>query len=146
MIIKIKFDGACHNIVDNNNHMGIGLAVFINDVYSEDHSDAIHAEGLNGERGTSNIAEWRGCVEAMRKACKLKLKHPGAIFEIYSDSQLISNQFNGDWLIMQNHFKIYKDQADKLARIAGIKRISWIRREFNKEADKLSKQGLKVEI
>lgn len=143
---KIFFDGACHNKVGQNNPMGIGIAVFLNGVYSPEHSNAIHAEGLNGELGTSNIAEWKGCVEAMRKACSLKQKFPGSSFQIYSDSEVITKQFNGDYMIREAKFLKYKQEADKWAGRIVIKKILWIPREQNKEADILSKQGLKEEV
>lgn len=150
MKIKINFDGACRNIPGQNNQMGIGIAVFIDDVYRPDHSNAIHHEGRDGELGTSNISEWKGCVEAMRKACLLRLscgvEKLDYKIEVYSDSQLITRQFNGEYEVKQDSFRKYYAEAKKLALRAGITKINWIPREQNKEADILSKQGLKEEV
>lgn len=148
MQIKIHFDGACHNKKGQNNPMGIGLAVFINNEYSEQYSDAIHYECTGGELGTSNISEWKGCVEAFRKICRLTKIFPGTTFQVFSDSELITNQFNEKWDINRQNFRVYKKEADRFAKLGGVSnlKIIHIRREFNTHADKLSKQGLKVEI
>lgn len=143
---RINFDGACHNKAGENNPMGVGIAVFKNDVYAEEESNAIHALDFNDGKGTSNVAEWIGCVEAMRKACRIKRKFPDSKFTIYSDSQIIVYQFNQDYQIKKQEFIKYFNEAHKLAKISGIKNINWIPREENKEADQLSKQGLKKEI
>lgn len=140
------FDGACRNVAGQNNAMGIGLAVFFDGLYSVKHSNSIHAELQENERGTSNVAEWIGCVEAMRKAAKLKKEYKNVIFEIYSDSQIITNQFNKVYVINKESFMWYFNEAHKFSKLAGVTEVIWVRREFNKEADKLSKQGLKVEI
>jgi ribonuclease HI len=141
--IKLFFDGACNNKLEAPN-MGIGIAVFINNNYHEEFSNPIFACSTEEERGTSNIAEWRGCMEAMRKANKLKRKFPDAVFEVFSDSQVITYQFNGDYIIKKPEFIKYHNQAWLFAEKVGIKKITWIPREQNKIADKLSKRGLQL--
>lgn len=143
MIITINFDGACNNR-QQRPAMGIGIAVFINNEYQENISNFIRYISTNEERGTSNIAEWRGCMEAMRKVNQLKLIYPDAKFEVFSDSQIIVHQFNGLYNIYKEEFYKYFNQAKKLAARAGIKEINWVSRDYNIHADKLSKKGLQL--
>ncbi len=127
--------------------MGVGVAVWIDDCYEHELSLAIGLrEGWEGDRSTSNIAEWIGCVEAMRAAKGLKKEYPQATIEIYSDSQLITNQFNDKFTIKQPEFHKYKTKAKEYAKgvFGNGKEIQWIRREFNKQADKLSKEGIEL--
>jgi ribonuclease HI len=144
MNIRINFDGACNNQLTLP-AMGIGIAVFINGEYSEKFSNFIHQESSEIEKCTSNIAEWYGCVEAMRKASALNLIFRAARpkFEIYSDSQIIANQFNERFDIKKVEFWNYFRKAKYFANKVGIKKVHWVPREKNKEADKLSKLGLK---
>ena len=140
--IKIHFDGACKNISATPMPMGIGVAVFIDDKYSEKYSVARYVGN-----GTSNIAEWKACVQAMAVIGIIKSELWGHDlgFEVYSDSQLISRQYNGEYKIKEVKFLKYYNDAHAIAEQAGFKKhIIWIRREHNKKADELSKIGLKA--
>lgn len=142
MNIRIHFDGACHNIPGENNDMGIGIAVFINDEYQEDQSLAQFVK-YETPLGTSNVAEWTGCVEAMKMAVGMRRVYPQADIKIFSDSQLISYQFNGKYAIKEPSFVPFMEEAKKHAHKAQIREIQWIKREYNTQADELSKIGLK---
>lgn len=135
-MIRVNFDGACWNKEGHKHLMGVGVAVFIDEVYDEDLSRAL---GFNQENGTNNIAEWLGCVEAARIVKDLRKSFPGHRFQVCSDSQIITNQFNGTYVMNQEVFREYWRQAK---RYKSIDTIKWVPREQNKEADKLSKIGL----
>lgn len=140
-IIRINFDGACNNHKKSDRHMGVGVAVFIDNIYQEDLSKSI---GLKGDSdSSSNVAEWFGCMEAMRLASEITKPNEKYIFKIYSDSQIIASQFNGDYRINKEHFKDYYQVSHMYAEITGITEVIWIPREKNKEADRLSKIALK---
>jgi len=144
MKYEIFFDGACHNVPEDPNPiMGIGMAVFADGRYCPDFSEA---ENYRHHiiRGTNNIAEWRGAVIAMRFASQLK-QHITLDEQIivYSDSQIIAEQFNGRYQIKDDNFKEFYEQAKEFAKIAGVERIEWIPRERNRYADVLSKIGRK---
>lgn len=142
MKIDIYFDGAC------NNHlslppMGIGVAVFVNDNYEEELSYDKHYVG-EGEWGigTNNVAEWLGCIEACRTAYLMLEVVPDAKVRIFSDSQIIVNQFNGSYRIKDPKFHALKEESSKWGK-GFIKTIHWVPREKNRQADKLSKIGIK---
>lgn len=142
---SIYFDGACHNKKGEPSPMGIGVAVYIDSTFFYEFSVAEYV-GL----GTSNIAEWNACVTAMsiiKQASEDCIIDEDTIVKIYSDSQLITNQFNGLWKMNDNEFKARYKASWMLLRESNIgeefKLITWIPREKNKQADKLSKIGLK---
>lgn len=137
MKAEIYFDGACWNKEGYQHLMGIGVAVFLDNEYQEELSRAIHLEDPGG---SNNIAEWEGCVEAMKIAGDLVKE--GYTVKIFSDSQLIANQFNGNFRINKVDFLNYFRTAKYHANKAGITSIVWIKRELNKKADELSKIGL----
>lgn len=139
--IKIHFDGSCKNAKDKQQPTGYGVAVFIEDEFSEEFSKSEY-----GELGTSNIAEWQGCVEAMKVAYEIrrlciKLNQP-TIITIHSDSQLITRQFNGRYQVKDPKFLKYYLEAHRYSELARIQGgINWLRREFNSEADRLAGLG-----
>lgn len=123
--------------------MGIGVAVFMNGEYSEENSLAIFVDGPTCPvRGTNNTAEWLACIYAMKTGKSLRKVYPEATFTIYSDSQIIANQFNGIYAIKEKDFEQFYIEAHRDAmHIGGANKIIWVKRELNKEADKLSKIG-----
>lgn len=143
MQIRLNFDGACNNVTNTPMPMGIGVAVFYDNVYQEDVSI-----GMFGGLGTSNVAEWRGCLESFRFLERNLEKLGKAAVQnaiIQSDSQLITNQYNRIFKIKEPSFGKYFATCRKIAvEIGWNGQIEWVRREFNTEADKLSKKGLKV--
>lgn len=139
--IRIFFDGACWNKKDESSAMGIGVAVFIDKEYNADVSRAIFAHDPN-ERGTNNVAEWKACVEAMSIAVDLRVHYPDANIMVFSDSQIIANQYNGSYQINGPLFKKYYDKAIALGKLARVPVVNWIPREHNEKADLLSKVGL----
>lgn len=88
---------------------------------------------------TNNVAEYEGLILALNKAKQLfgKEKIKKIQFEIYSDSQLLVNQLNGNYKIenkeLQNLFIKYWNIKTDFVKI----KIIHIPREKNKEADKL---------
>jgi ribonuclease HI len=145
MHFRIHFDGACDNGMFKRtgkySPMGIGVAVFINNEYQPDLSKFVGIEGKDGN--SSNIAEWMGCVEAFKLA--VEYKEEGDTIEIVSDSEVITKQFNGEYEIREEKFKPHYRGAMKLYHKIGqlSLKIKWVPREQNKEADRLSKLGIK---
>lgn len=135
---KVYFDGCC----DNRSRfklMGFGVAFQIGD----DFLDINHA-GFGGTNGTSNIAEYMALIQALKMCCEVNENKP-SYFRLYGDSQLVINQINGDWAVKSEHLVPYHKEARLLADTLGdnLRSIGWIRRIYNKEADKYSKLGVK---
>lgn len=138
-IIKIHWDAAC----DNNSKfkfMGLGVAVFVNDIYREELSKAI----MYGTNGTNNIGEWAGLEEAIVTAGELKAVFPNSSIRLYGDSQLVVRQFNRIYRVKQEHLIPYfKSCRMKYLEVGNVISVEWIPREQNKEADELSKRAIK---
>ena len=84
---------------------------------------------------TNNEAEYTAVYLALTRAVELWYK----VIDLFSDSSLVINQLNWDWKIKEDRLKIYKNDIDKLIKDNELKIcFSWIKREDNKEADRLS--------
>lgn len=143
MKIDIYQDGSCNNHQEDP-YGGIGVAVFIDDNYEEELSRAIlvQPKGIDN-RNTNNVIEWEACVEAMRIYKELFKEYPNATFNVFSDSQVITQVFNGRHKTHTPSFIEYNKSAHEFVdKIATVK-INWVPREQNKYADKLSKDAYK---
>jgi ribonuclease HI len=139
MKVDIFFDGACKNVKGSvSEPYGCGIAVFFDGIYCEEHSHFF------GGYGTSNIAEWEALYKASEIASTILKKNDKVRLDIFGDSQLVVNQFNGLWSINNEHFyKLFLDSHKILSKVdkVGVV-IRWIPREENRKADELSKLGL----
>lgn len=136
--IRIWFDGACHNKKNELTPMGVGLII------KKDEAVIEQLAYTPPVLGTSNVAEWIGCYLALKAAERL-LKSPEVTYiEIFSDSQLIVNQINGQFEVRSTDLKVFYTQCVTIFKHINRKvSITHLRRQFNQEADRLSKQGLK---
>lgn len=84
---------------------------------------------------TNNEAEYIAVQFALVRACELWFKH----IDLFSDSSLVVNQLNWNWKIKEDRLKIIKSEIDNLISENNLNvSFTWIRREHNKEADRLS--------
>ena len=91
---------------------------------------------LEAKEGTNNIAEWGGLVAGLRW---LRQHHGDCSVEIFGDSQLVCRQLTGQYACKKPHLQPYLNEARTL--LDGMTwTITWVRREKNEEADKLSKK------
>lgn len=142
MVVDIFFDGACMEGGQTDLETGIGIAVYLDKEYSEPFSLA-----YKGDNGSNNIAEWCGCIGALKKAKSIYNLWDQSISDeleihIWSDSQLIVKQFNDEFAINKEEFKPYYKQAKLTAGEIRFQRLKWVPREKNKQADRLSKIAL----
>jgi ribonuclease HI len=89
---------------------------------------------------TNNTAEYTAVIEALKKA----VEYTRWKVEVYSDSELIINQINGEWRIKDGHLKDLHNQIN--TQITNFKEVKFfhVSREnkFIKEADKLCNECL----
>lgn len=139
MRVDVYFDGASNNHLFSEAVMGVGMVLFLD-------GEIMIEKAIEAGKGSSNEAEWYGCVLALKAACKFLEWAKGEGIEIeevnvYSDSQLIVNQFHRHYAIKHLHFLPYYTKAkmyeSQLGSLFGG--LHWIKREKNKHADKLSK-------
>jgi ribonuclease HI len=87
---------------------------------------------------TNNVAEYRGLLAALAWA----VDHGVSALHVKSDSELLVKQLKGQYRVKNPGLQpLYQDA---LALIARIGRVSFehVRREFNREADRLANQAM----
>ena len=115
--------------------MGIGV---VSVVRGKKHRKLRVSEGI----GTNNVAEWLGAIYALLLAIDYYEQYDDVECKIYTDSQLIANQFNGHWQVKQKELRPYYNEAQELLkRLPKFHRLNWIPRERNHWADKASKEA-----
>jgi len=82
---------------------------------------------------TNNVAEYFGVVTALKYALEL-----GATdITIYTDSQLVRNQIEGNWRCKDDELKVLQKESIELLEKFVHWEIKWIKRDKNKQADQL---------
>ncbi len=102
--------------------------------------ELITEEGLFLGIATNNEAEWTSLILALEDAKKKNL-YP---ITINMDSLLVVSQINDKWKVKTPHLLPYYKKAKAL--LTPEVSIIHIRREFNKEADKVVNQTLDQQI
>jgi probable phosphoglycerate mutase len=108
-------------------------------VYIEGPDGAPLAE-LHGGLGiaTNNIAEYNGLLAALGWAAE----HGHRKVHIRADSELLVKQMRGEYRVKNEGLKPLFLQARALIRSIGDVTFEHVRREMNKEADRLSNLGM----
>ncbi len=89
-------------------------------------------------RTTNNVAEYRGLLSALDYA----QQHPHLKVRIFSDSELLVRQIQGRYKVKSLDLKPLHAEALRLiSRLQGFS-IEHVRRERNREADRLVNQAL----
>lgn len=88
---------------------------------------------------TNNEAEYEALIKGIKLACELNLLK----LNIYADSQLIVRQVMGQYKVKNERMKPLHSQAVTLLDELDDWSIEHILREKNKEADSLSKMGMR---
>ena len=90
---------------------------------------------------TNNIAEYTALIKALEAVHQIGAKQ----LEIFSDSELLARQINGQYKVKSDQIKPLFQRATKLLEQFDKWKIQHITREKNKEADKLVNQALNLE-
>lgn len=128
-MITAYFDGGARS---NPGPAGYG-------VYIVDDSGNVLAE-LSGSLGntTNNIAEYNGLIAALQWAVDHDVKR----LAIKGDSQLIIEQMRGNYKVKNEGLKPLHLRARMLVMQIGDVSFEHVRRENNKDADRLSNVGM----
>lgn len=89
-----------------------------------------------GQGMTNNLAEYSALIAALEH---LAAKGYCGEVEFKGDSQLLINQMRGEWNINKQHLRELNQKAQRLARQFSKVIYTWIPREQNEEADRLSR-------
>jgi ribonuclease HI len=98
--------------------------------------DGTLIEELYGPLGiaTNNVAEYNGLLAALRWA----VDHGHAKLHVRSDSELLVKQMRGEYRVKNPGLQALYTRARLLVMELGDVRFEHVRRELNKEADRLS--------
>lgn len=130
MKISAYIDGAARG---NPGPGGIGVVIYKNG----DEKPAREIKGFIGVT-TNNQAEYLALIRALEEIRKMTAKE----VKVYSDSQLLIRQMNGEYRVRNENLIPLYEKACKM--VGKIPRISFhfIKRDKNKEADKLANMGI----
>ena len=87
---------------------------------------------------TNNVAEYSGLIAALRWATA----HGISKLHIRADSELLVKQMRGEYRVKSPGLQPLYEQARALTRQIGDVTFEHVRREFNKEADRLANEAM----
>jgi ribonuclease HI len=91
---------------------------------------------------TNNVAEYKALILALEKATALGAEH----LEIKMDSELVVRQMQGRYKIKEPTLQLLAEQVVKLKNNFKLINFKHIRRELNKEADKLVNSAIDAHL
>jgi ribonuclease HI len=87
---------------------------------------------------TNNVAEYRGLLAALAWAVA---EGVGRLY-VRSDSELLVKQMRGEYRVKSPGLQPLWEEARRLAREIGEVRFEHVRRELNKDADRLANEAM----
>ena len=87
---------------------------------------------------TNNVAEYRGLLAALSWATTLGISR----LHVRSDSQLLIKQMQGEYRVKHAGLIPLWQEARGLAKQIGDVRFEYVRRELNKDADRLANEAM----
>jgi ribonuclease HI len=100
------------------------------------HPPVEHAERLG--TATNNVAEYTALIRALERAAAMGLRR----LTIFSDSELMVKQFNGEYSVKNPELKELYDTARALARRFASVTLQHVYRSANRRADQLCNEAL----
>jgi len=126
MNLRIYVDGGARG---NPGPAAAGVAI-----YDADQAKPVHEAGYFLGRQTNNTAEYRGLLLALEVAVKLGATH----VSIFSDSQLMVRQIQGQYRVKSPDLKPLYEQAGRLLQQIDRWQITHVYRKDNQRADELA--------
>lgn len=126
----LQFDG----LAKPNPGIASGGAI----IYSK-YKEPLYETGEYIDFATNNVAEYRGLIIGLRLALERGLSK----LLIEGDSQLIIFQTQGKWKVKDNNLQKYNKEVCNLISKFEFVALRHIRRELNKEADRITNEVVK---
>lgn len=123
------FDGACE---PNPGHGGVGWHI-----QTQTGEEVASGCAYIGNV-TNNVAEYHALLHLLQGAVEAGITH----LHVRGDSDLIIKQVQGVWKAKKEHLAELRDLVWEWKPHFEHLEFEWIRRDFNKRADDLSKQAL----
>lgn len=132
LAVVINIDGGARG---NPGPAGAGVVI-----KTADDGTVIFEGGFFIGKATNNVAEYHGLLEGLAAADKLQAD----AVEVFSDSELMVRQMNGQYRVKNAGLKPLYERACRLRKKFGSFTIRHVRREENKAADKLVNQAINL--
>ncbi len=87
---------------------------------------------------TNNYAEYSALLAALRFAAYKQCLE----FHVFADSELVVKQINGEYQVKNENIRLLYDSAQRWIQLIPRFSISHVRRENNKEADRLANEAM----
>jgi len=87
---------------------------------------------------TNNVAEYNGLLAALRWG----VQHGIATLHVRADSELMVKQMRGEYRVKNPGLQPLFEEAQSLRRQIGRVTFEHVRREFNKDADRLANEAM----
>jgi probable phosphoglycerate mutase len=130
------FGGAATAHVDGGSRGNPGPAGYGVHIERDDGTIVELKEALGS--ATNNVAEYRGLLAALGWATQNGVSR----FHIRSDSQLLVKQMGGEYRVKHPGLRPLHEEARSLAKRIGRVTFEHVRREFNKDADRLANEAM----
>jgi len=110
-------------------------------VLTDKKAKVLEAKGLFLGEATNNVAEYTAIIKGLEAAKQIGAKK----VLVFSDSELLVKQVNGEYKVKSDKIRPLFQQSDKLLGEFESWKVQHVTREKNKEADKLVNQALNLE-
>jgi ribonuclease HI len=107
-------------------------------VLEADDGTILAAHGETIGVATNNVAEYRALIAGLEKAIEVGVDE----LEVVSDSELLVKQMKGVYRVRNAGLQPLYDEARVLARSIGRVTFEHVRREFNRDADRLANEAM----
>jgi len=122
--------------IDGGSRGNPGPAAYAFVLRREGHPDMEECDNIG--KATNNVAEYTALIRALQLANDLGIK----TLEVLSDSELLVKQMNGDYKVKNLELQELYREAIHLRKEFDQVTLNHVRREFNKDADRLCNQAL----
>ena len=126
--LTLFIDGASKG---NPGHAGIGIRIEEDGKCRAEHCEYIGCT-------TNNVAEYRALIKGLEMAAEFRANR----VTVFSDSELVVRQMNGAYKVKSGGLLPLYQTAHKQSRTFDGFQIRHVRREENREADRLANQGI----
>lgn len=109
-------------------------------IAAADDGTVLHQAGVFIGKATNNVAEYNGLLEGLRRAAKLGATE----VEVFSDSELMVKQINGEYRVKNAGLKPLFEQANSLAGQFERFNIRHVSREDNQAADMMANRAMNL--
>ena len=126
--LTLFIDGASRG---NPGHAGIGIRIEADGEVLKEYCEYIGCT-------TNNVAEYRALIKGLEIAAQFKANR----VTVFSDSELVVRQMNGTYKVKSGGLLTLYQIAQMQSRNFDGFQIQHVRREQNREADRLANQGI----